>query len=56
MTEFLSLRETLMRELNAGYFDLISWQACAIVARELGCFSIQAQIEKYIKHYSQEEN
>jgi len=45
----------LIREINAGWYDALSWQACAVWAREIGCYSIQAQVDGYIKRYGQME-
>lgn len=52
--ELLDLRDMLMRELNNGYFDSQSWKACATWARTEGRIEIAEQIEKYIKHYSEQ--
>ena len=55
MPELIKFRNELVTELNAGWYDALSWRACAVWAREIGCFSIQAQVEGYIKHYGQQE-
>ena len=52
--ELLDFRDLLMRELDAGEFDELSWVACARWAREDGRLDIADQIQKYIDHYSQE--
>ena len=51
MQKFLELRAALFRELDAGYFDEVSWRAAVIMACDLGCYAIQAQLERYIEHY-----
>jgi len=52
MDEIVAMRNVLMAELNAGYFDSISWMATARLARESNCPAIAAQMERYIEHYS----
>jgi len=52
MIEVIALRDSLMNELNAGVFDLVSWQACAQMARDSGCENIAAQVDRYTAHYS----
>lgn len=52
--DLLDFRDLLMRELNNGYFDALSWAACARWAREDGRLDIAEQAQKYIDHYSQE--
>lgn len=54
--EVIALRNALMIELNAGFYDSTSWDALYIMARDAGCDAIADQVEGYIKHYSQEEN
>ena len=55
MNELIDFRNTLITELNAGWYDALSWQACAVWAREIGCENIARQVEGYIKHYGQQE-
>ena len=55
MQELIDFRNTLIREINAGWYDALSWQACAVWAREIGCSAIQAQVEGYIRHYGGHE-
>ena len=50
----LDFRDLLIRELNNGYYDELSWVACARWAREDGRLDIAKQCQKYIDHYSQE--
>ena len=52
--DLLDFRDLLMRELYNGYFDLLSWKACACWAREDGRLDIAEQVQKYIDHYEQE--
>jgi len=52
--ELLDFRDMLMRELDAGEFDALSWAACARWAREDGRLDIAEQVQKYINHYSEE--
>lgn len=52
--ELLDFRDMLMRELDGGYFDALSWAACARWAREDGRLDIAEQVQKYINHYSEE--
>jgi FMN-dependent NADH-azoreductase len=51
MAELIELRNMLMNELNVGLFDSDSWNAAVIMAKDLNCLSIQAQLERYISHY-----
>ena len=51
MDELISLRNMLMNELNGGYFDSVSWEAAVIMATDLNCLSIQAQLQRYIDNY-----
>jgi len=50
--EIVEMRNVLMRELNAGYFDRDSWLAIALLARDNNCPAIAAQMARYIEHYS----
>ena len=54
MTEIMELRNALMAELNAGYFDRDSWGALVIMARDANCMAIAEQAERYISHYQVE--
>lgn len=51
MSEIIAMRNVLMNELNAGFFDRDSWSATALLARENKCECIAAQMERYIEHY-----
>lgn len=52
MSELIAYRDTLMRELDSGYFDLEAWEAGAIWAGMIECDCIKAQLERYIAHYA----
>ena len=54
MSELIELRNTLMHELDGGLFDLDAWTGAAAWAEMMGCLSIKAQLDRYIKHYSGE--
>jgi len=49
--EVIAVRNLLIRELNAGYFDGEGWDALYIMARDNGCSEIARQVMRYIEHY-----
>jgi hypothetical protein len=49
--EVMELRDLLIREIDAGYYDALSWDALLIMAREAGCLAIADQVQGYIKAY-----
>lgn len=51
--EIISIRNSLMRELNAGLWDGESWDVLYIMARDSGCTEIARQIARYIEHYGE---
>ena len=55
MNDLIDFRNMLIRELDAGLYDADAWHACAVWAGMIGCESIRAQVEGYIKHYGQQE-
>ena len=55
MQELIDFRNMLIRELDAGLYDADAWQRFAVWAGMIGCESIRAQVEGYIRHYGQQE-
>ena len=55
MSELIDFRNTLISEINAGWYDAEAWQACAVWACEIGCENIRRQVEGYISHYGNTE-
>ena len=50
--EVITIRDTLIHELDAGLFDGEAWDALYIMARDNGCTEIARQVARYIEHYS----
>lgn len=55
MTELIEYRNRLMRELDAGFFDIESWEVCAKWAEIIDCLCIKSQVERYIDFYSEQD-
>ena len=49
--EVIQLRDLLIREIDAGYYDALSWDALLIMARKAECLAITDQVQGYIRAY-----
>lgn len=52
--EIIDLRDSLKHELDAGYYDALSWGALYIMSRDGDCPAIADQVRGYIDHYGSE--
>ncbi len=51
--DVIAVRDLLMRELNAGMWDELAWQALYVMARDNGCPAIAGQVKRYIEQYGE---
>ena len=49
--EVMELRDLLIREIDAGYYDALSWDALLLMARKAECLAIADQVQGYIRAY-----
>ncbi len=49
--EVIEVRDLLIREINAGFYDAPAWDALYIMARDGGCAAIADQVQGYIRQY-----
>jgi len=49
--EVIQLRDPLIREIDAGYYDALSWDALLLMARKAECLAIADQVQGYIMAY-----